>query len=411
MSLMRAASCAPALSANSSAEAIRGNLGARRRSWSMTLPFRKTGEHSIPNAPLSARKFRTFEAAFDFWLFSGRYPIAKPLRARAARGELRLQKPVTSTSKSKYYLAGSRVSLRGVGMPPEGGRRSSRIPKEIAILLVGSDMEGKVFSEQTKTVLLSRHGAGIVSQYALSAEQELILRRMDTDKEAVVRIVGQLGAHDKCYTYGAAFLDPELDFWGVKFPSMTESEKEACRVLLQCSGCKAREMVQQSDLESDVYLVNEGIVRSCKSCGSSTFWKRAIDDASGEPFPLETAPPEAEERAVPVETSPAASQDPARALTPAARAENKRKHVRTKVNFKACIRSYTFGDDIVTCEDMSRGGIGFKSRKEYVPQTEIEVAVPYSPGTQSIFVRAQIVHVTELKQERRFRCGICYANS
>jgi hypothetical protein len=290
-------------------------------------------------------------------------------------------------------------------------RRSNRIPKEIAILLVGSDMEGKVFSEQTKTVLLSRHGAGIISEYALSAEQELILRRLDTNKEAEVRVVGNLGAQGKTYTYGVAFLNPGTDLWEIKFPNMTESEKEASRVLLQCSGCKAREMVQQSDLESDVYLVNEGIVRTCKSCGSSTFWRRAIDDASGEPLPPETAPPKGEERAELVEALPAVSPETEPAVQPAGRIENKRKHLRTKVNFKACIRSHAFGDDIVTCEDMSRGGIGFKSRKEYVPQTEIEVAVPYSPGTQSIFVRAHIVHVTELKQERRFRCGVCYAKS
>ena len=80
-------------------------------------------------------------------------------------------------------------------------------------------MEGKMFSERTKTVLLSRHGAGIISQYALSAEQELILRRLDTDKEAEVRVVGQLGAHEKSYTYGVAFLNPELDLWGIKFPA------------------------------------------------------------------------------------------------------------------------------------------------------------------------------------------------
>lgn len=268
-----------------------------------------------------------------------------------------------------------------------------------------------MFSERTKTVLLSRHGAGIVSQYALSAEQELILRRLDTDKEAEVRVVGNLGAHDKTYTYGVAFLNPELDLWGIKFPSMTESEKEASRVLLQCSSCKAREIVQQSDLESDVYLVNEGIVRACRNCGSSTYWRRAIDDASGEPVPLEMAPPEAEKGAEPVEALPAEPPEAEATVQPPARIENKRKHVRTKVNFKACIRSYAFGDDVVTCEDMSRGGIRFKSRKEYVVQTEIEVAVPYEPGTQSIFVRAQIVHVTELKQERRFRCGICYAKS
>src|SRR5713101_10116090 len=170
-------------------------------------------------------------------------------------------------------------------MPPEGMRRSSRIPREIAILLVGSDMEGKMFSEQTETVLLSRYGAGIVSQYALSAEQELILRRLDTNKEAEVRVVGNLGAYGKTYTYGVAFLNLETDLWDIKFPNMTESEKEASRVLLQCSSCKARETVEQSDLESEVFLVNEGIVRTCKGCGSSTFWKRADETGEGEAAP------------------------------------------------------------------------------------------------------------------------------
>src|ERR1700687_495692 len=210
-------------------------------------------------------------------------------------------------------------------MPPDGMRRSSRIPKEIAILLVGSDIAGKVFSEQTKTVLLSRHGAGIVSQYVLSAEQELILRRLDTDKEVEVRVVGQLGFHGESHTYGVAFLDAEVDIWGGDFPSMTDSEKEASNVLLQCSSCKAREVVQQSDLESDVYLVNEGIVRSCKRCGSSTIWKGATEDAGGEPVRMETTPPEAEERAEPVENLPAASTDPAPAPRAAAPTENTRK--------------------------------------------------------------------------------------
>jgi len=300
-------------------------------------------------------------------------------------------------------------------MPPDGMRRSSRIPKEIAILLVGSDMDGKVFSEETKTVVLSRHGAGIVSQYVLSAEQELILRRLDTDKEAEVRIVGQLGSYRESHTYGVAFLDAEMDLWGVDFPSMTDSEKEASRVLLQCSSCKAREVVQQSDLESDVYLVNEGIIRFCRKCGSSTIWKRATGDAAGETVLLENTPPEAEQRAEPVETLPVPSPDPAPAPAPvpqtAARTENRRKHVRTRVNFQACVRTHTFGDDIVTCEDISRGGLCFTSRKQYIEQTEIEVAAPYSPGNPDIFVRAQIVHVEELKQEGRFRCGVHYARS
>jgi hypothetical protein len=300
-------------------------------------------------------------------------------------------------------------------MPPEGVRRSSRIPREIAILLVGSDMEGKVFSEQTKTVLISRHGAGIVSEHVLSAEQELIMRRLDTNKEAEIRVVGQLGSVNQIYTYGVAFLNPEMDLWGIKFPGMTESEKAASRVLLQCSCCKTRETVEQSDLESDVYIVNEGIFRSCKTCGSSTFWKRAMEEDGSEAVavaaPVESAPAEVLESTEPAEDATVVTAEPAAAAKIEARVENKRKHMRTKVNFKGCIRSFKFGDDMVTCEDMSRGGLRFRSRKQYFEKMEIEVAAPYSPGSQAIFVRAIVVHVTELKQERRFRCGVSYSKS
>jgi hypothetical protein len=285
-------------------------------------------------------------------------------------------------------------------------RRSSRIPKEIPILLVGSDMEGKVFSEQAKTVLLSRHGAGIVSEYKLSPEQELIIRSLETNKEAEVHVVGQLGAVGNSYTYGVAFLNQNIDFWGIEFPPVSQSEKEANRVLLQCASCKARELVEQSDLESDVYIVNEGIVRFCKSCGSSTLWKRADEAGEGEALVRQIE----EEPEIPEPAAEESIDSPAD-LKPALRAENKRKHVRTKVNFKGCVRTFAFGDDIVTCEDISRGGLRFKSRKHYSVKTDIEVAAPYSPGSPNIFVRGRIVHVEEVPREKSFRCGVAYAKS
>jgi len=43
-------------------------------------------------------------------------------------------------------------------------RRSGRIAKELPIVLLGTDTAGKVFAEETKTVVLSRHGAGVVSK-------------------------------------------------------------------------------------------------------------------------------------------------------------------------------------------------------------------------------------------------------
>jgi hypothetical protein len=297
-------------------------------------------------------------------------------------------------------------------MPPEGVRRSSRIPKEINILLVGSDIEGKVFSEQTKTVLLSKHGAGLVSRYKLSAEQELILRRLDTNKETEVRVVGQIGVEGDIYTYGVAFLDSTNDFWRMEFPVPSEVEKQMRVVSLACGSCQTQETVEQSDLESDVYRINEGIVRYCKKCGSSTLWKGASEDAGEMPVLVEMVQNREMGWVDEQEEGPArvAVTAPAEAA-PAARRDNRRQHVRTKANFKACIRSFTNGDDIVTCVDVSRAGLCFKSRKPYVAQFKIEVAAPYAPGGQNFFTPAEIVYVQELKEERKFRCGVAYLKS
>jgi hypothetical protein len=297
-------------------------------------------------------------------------------------------------------------------MPPEGVRRSCRISKEISILLVGSDTDGKVFSEETKTVLLSQHGAGVVSRYKLSAEQELILRRLDTNKETEVRVVGQIGEESEVYTYGVAFLDSTNNFWGIQFPALSEVEQKARIVLMECSGCKARETVEHSDLESDVYFVNEGIFRFCKRCGSSTFWKRGSEDAEETLLMVEDSPRLSSAYAyIDVEEEPKPAPAAVGGPKPLARQENRRKHVRTKANFRACVRSFAFGDDIVACEDISRGGLCFRSRKAYTIKFKVEVAAPYTEGVQNFFVSGEIVHVEELTKERIFRCGVAYLGS
>jgi len=117
---------------------------------------------------------------------------------------------------------------------------------------------------------------------------------------------------------------------------------------------------------------------------------------------------ETEKRAAPAGPAAVASPEVEVAPKPAAKPENRRKHLRTKVNFKGCVRSFAFGDDVVTCEDISRGGLRFKSRKRYTVKAEIEVAAPYSPGSQNIFVRGRIMYVEESEKERVFRCGVAY---
>ncbi len=298
-------------------------------------------------------------------------------------------------------------------------------------------MDGKGFSEMTKTVLLSRHGAGIISTYKLSAEQEIIVRYLDTNKEALVRVVGRIGSEDEIYTYGVAFVDTSnIDFWGIDFSPVSEREKEARRMLLECGNCKERETVEQSDVESDVFLINEGIVRYCKQCGDSTLWKRAAEAPEEQPVlvgagPVAGAssstgtasiattqatriPPTSPSAPAPSILQPSpSSQTPSAYASPGERKpavplDNRRKHPRTKVSYKASIRRSGFTDDIVTCEDMSKGGLSFRSRKQYFQGTDIEVAVPYSPGANAIYVPAQIAWVVEITKDKLYKCGVSY---
>lgn len=348
-------------------------------------------------------------------------------------------------------------------MPPDGTRRSGRISKQIAITIVGSDTEGRVFSERTKTVLLSRHGAGIKSTYKLSPEQELVIRSEESNKEIEARLVGQIGSDGDTYIYGVAFLS-KINFWGIDFPDLSETEKRARQTLLECSNCRSREMADHSDLASDVMAVNDGIVRYCQKCGSSTLWKLAAtrnqpardgaspEDSLDEPGTTGPAPPSpwrgaerpggAKERPsafagaawmqtetrgsapaldhvtpppsmpeVATPNAPAAASSGARVATkdvPPKERENRRKHARMRVNFKACVRRPDSQDDFVACEDMSRGGLRFKSKQKYFEKALIEVAVPYSPGDQAIFVPAQIVFVQELPEQKLYRCGVMY---
>ncbi len=271
-------------------------------------------------------------------------------------------------------------------------RADNRIQKEIAILLIGSDALGVAFVEKTKTVVLSRRGAGIVSTHKLGVEEELILIQPDCNREAEVRVVGQIGSADGYYTYGVAFLNTDLKFWDVDFTSAKDAENVRHSMALRCNSCGLHELIDYSSFESDVYAVHDGLLRDCKHCRRSTLWKSNASKDPDVPSAVE---------AVPVMAEP----PPAEASVPSKSAKNRRRHMRIDVNFAGCVRLDGFGDDIVVCENISRGGLCFKSSRRYQESAGIEVAAPCSPGLAEIPVSARIVYVQELPEEKLFRYG------
>jgi hypothetical protein len=154
-------------------------------------------------------------------------------------------------------------------------RRSGRLAKELPIVLLGTDATGKVFSEETITVVLSRHGAGVVTRYRFSPDERLTLRLPSSAKEAEIRLVGQIGGEPGRYVYGVAFVDPDPDFWPMGFPPPDPFEPASQRIALECSMCQTRAEMEQGDIEEDVYSVTGNILRYCEECGTSTPWKKA----------------------------------------------------------------------------------------------------------------------------------------
>jgi hypothetical protein len=297
-----------------------------------------------------------------------------------------------------YYLRSEPMQL-----PASGARRSGRISKEIAILLSGGDTDGRQFSETTKTLMLSRHGASVLSRHKLMPEQERFLRSVQANREIEVRVCGQIGKREDGYIYGMAFVDSSVDFWGIEFPSEV-LEKTLTRVRLECTSCRQHAALQFDATEIDVYAVNEGVPRFCDRCTTTTLWKLTIGSTPKAPASVVAHKAEAEKDAHGV---PKLEGLPLVGVPPL----NRRKERRTKVKLTACIRSSGTNNEIVVCEDMSRGGFCFRSSRRYSEEAMIEVAVPYAPGAVAIFVPAQIANVRKLQEGNLYRYGAAYIRS
>ena len=332
-----------------------------------------------------------------------------------------------------------------------GVRRSGRISKQVPILLLGTDTSGRVFSEETQTLVLSLHGAGIRSRNKFAPDEVLTMRVVESGREAEIKLVGRLGEDARSYVYGVAFCDQNLDFWQIEFPPPSEPEPRAPGVDLECCFCNERVQVQQNEIESDVLLTSQTVLRYCQSCGLTTAWKKSNGaPPPPRPKPTSVSVPPAEVTAAFASSAPAVFSAPAAPqsayagsvaldeLVPAAAVpqtyvapavaskpvpppampppsfaaggkKNLRRHVRTRVNFTACVRLNAGSEEIVECENISKGGLCFHSRKRYEANASIEVAVPYYPGQPSIFVRATIRRVEELPALNLFRYGVAYA--
>jgi hypothetical protein len=259
------------------------------------------------------------------------------------------------------------------------------------IELFGADLAGRQFVELTRA-LITRDGVTVVSENKLAPESEVIVRNPVTNEEAVARVIDLIQDAVVVRTYGMAFIDPLVNLWHIEFPVVHSQET----TLMECSRCHVVEAVLLSEIEREIVESRKALRRHCACDNSSTSWK---------PTDRNVAEPSAIDRG---------DADWQRTISPVGEpttrtAQEKRKQKRTAMKAVACIRCY--GEEVVVeCEDVSRGGFGFKSSKAYREETMIEASVPYAKDNFNIFVSGQIVHQQELSGGF-YRHGVVYLKS
>jgi PilZ domain len=271
-------------------------------------------------------------------------------------------------------------------MRPEGLRQSDRVNLRMPIEASWLASGGVVMKQTAQTLLVSKHGGVLCLAEKMLPGQELTLRRQigDFSKTARARVLAEFDREPEGFLYAFVILEPRDDFWGIDFPAPHTAEDALARLLMECSFCQRREVVYLNELQLKSFEIRKCVARLCTHCDAPSIWIEAQSTATQEPV----APKSVEERVNP-----------------------HRKKNRVKARVLACIRRRGFQEEVAVCEDLSKGGISFRSRNQYPEGTRAEVAVPFTPGAGAIFVPIRIVFSQALPNVGLYRHGAAYVKA
>jgi hypothetical protein len=270
----------------------------------------------------------------------------------------------------------------------DGLRQSDRVSFRMPVEASWATAAGATFTKTAETLLVSRNGGVLRIDEKLVAGQELHLRRSlegDHWKNARARVVAEIDQDLDGFLYAIHLLEPRSDFWDIDFPSPHKADEALARLLMECSFCERREVVYLNELQLKSFEVRKCVARVCRHCDAPSIWIESVSELSAPENGAGHAQPTVEERVIP-----------------------RRNRTRIKARILACIRRRGFQEEIAVCEDLSKGGLSFRSRNQYAEGSRVEVAVPFTPGTGAIFVPIRIVFSQAIPTAGLYRHGAAY---
>lgn len=250
-----------------------------------------------------------------------------------------------------------------------GRRRTERILAPVRIRVIGNDVSGVSFAEETVTVSFNQQGARISLTHSLLPDDIVLVKNLENGVEEEFRVVGAFqqvfGARRE---WGVEAVNPGSGIWGVEFAPGDDSAQP--KVLIECAACKTPARSTLSSIEYEVLLATGLISRHCDRCNETTRWKPS-------------------DRAVTAELV-------VRSIKSAsAGGQGVRRTRRLKLSMQLRVRNAWGVVDIAVTRDVSKAGLCFISTQRFSPGDEIYITLPYAQNQPPMETRGRIVWTAE----------------
>jgi PilZ domain len=264
-------------------------------------------------------------------------------------------------------------------MPEDQKRRTDRVLAPVRIRVIGNDVSGVSFSEETVTVSFSQGGARISLTHPLLPDDIILIKNLANCIEEEFRVVG---AFQQVFgdrrEWGVEAMNPESGIWGIAYAPPTEGVHP--KVLIECAACKNAIQTPLSTIEYDVILATGLISRHCDRCNETTRWK-----PSDQPV------------------TPDMIRESVLVVAPST---ERRKSRRLKLVMKLKVHNSWGVSDIAQTRDVSKGGLCFLSTKIFNVGDEVYITLPFADNQAPVETLAAIVW-TSMAASGRFY-GVCY---
>ena len=264
-------------------------------------------------------------------------------------------------------------------MPEEQKRRIDRVLAPVRIQVIGNDVSGVSFSEETVTVSFSPGGARISLTHPLLPDDIILIKNLANNIEEEFRVVG---AFQQVFgdrrEWGVEALNPESGIWGIDYTPPVEGVQP--KVLIECAACKSATQSSLSTIEYDVLLATGLISRHCERCKETTRWK-----------PSE---------------QPVTSEMIRESRREAAPSPERRKSRRLNLVMRLRVRNNWGVTDIAETRNVSKDGLCFVTTRIFNVGDEIYVTLPFADNQTPVETPAIVVW-TRLAEDGRYY-GACY---